>query len=354
MNHNFEGTAPTGASAENTETENTSEVDLREYQLVGGGGENLVFVNKDKTQVVKVNYFTISDVKTNPEKAIKDVERRNQDVDLLRKYFGSKGSIDHTLHPQGKAYRLSRVVLSKEQLTQGLAKIGAEVTPDNEEKLGIESDTNGDISIEAIVSSQVYLPLDQLETNSFSFESYNPDREQEILSDFSVDFTCRNGNRVEHIDKLRNLYPSLAPLLDQPTLQLALHDFVQSLIRFIKETGRSIDFEGDGNIFFVKNLEQDESTFVLMDVLQAEPKDYFESKNTFDRKRNGEIGSESNIDEIVVPELYQFYGLNLLASVLQIDNRIDSFNSQKHNKVTDENEFQEYVSGVVKMRSKKN
>ncbi len=332
---------------------NTSDTDLREYQLVGAGGENIVFVNKDKTQVIKLNYFIISDVKNNPEKAKKDIERRNQDVGLLREHFGARGNLDHTLHPPGNPYQQERVVLSKNQLTQGLKKIGAELTPEIEQKLGIESDTNGDISIETIVNRQTYLPLDKLKTNSFTFESYDPDKEQEILNDFETDFTCRNGNSEDQIGKLNNLYPTLAKLLDQPTLQLALRDFVQSLISFIKQTGRSIDFEGEGNIFFVKNSEQNKSTFVLMDVVQAEPKDYFESKNTFDKKRNGEIGPESNIDEIVFPELYQFYGLNLLASVLKIEDRIDSFRSQNHDSAVDVAGFKEYVNEVVKMRSKK-
>ncbi len=338
---------------EQSEAENSNEVDLRDHQLIGAGGENLVFVDGNKTEVVKINYFTISDLKTNREKALLDVTRRNQDVEQLRKYFGSQGDLDHTLHPPGDAYRIAKVHLSQEQLVQGFARIGAEASSQNLQRLGVTDDANSEVTIEAIVAHQAYLPLDELKTQPFSFESYDQDKEPEILNSFLVDFTCQTIDRAQCENKLRDMFPSIAPLLDQPSLQSALRDFVQSLIRFIKGTGRSIDFEGRENIFFIEGNDQSDATYVLMDVLQAEPKDYLDSKRTFEKKRNGEISEESNIDEVVVPELYQFYGINLLASTLGIEDRIDSFTSQQGDRTVSQQEFQNYIREVVEMRSKK-
>jgi len=321
-------------------------IDLTQHTLIGAGGENLVFVDANRTEVVKVNYFTIMDLKNNREKAILDVDRRNQDVEQLREYFEKNGEIDPTLHPTDNAYEISWITLAREQLNQVINKIGTEVSLRN---LGITNGNDNEVTLETIVSRQAYVSLKNSKTHSFYFDSYEVTKEPQILEALIRDFTCHSGDLVQYKNSLIDLFPSVAPLLEKPLMQTALIDFVGSLIRYIKETGRSIDFEGKGNIFFIEKGE--ESIFVLMDVVQAEPKDYLNSKRTFEQKRNGEISHKSNIDEIVLPELYQFYGINLLAASLGIKERIDSITSQQYGVTVNPEELRRYILEVVHMRS---
>lgn len=326
----------------------TEEMDLSTHELIGAGGENLVFVGQNRQEVVKVNYFTLREAQTNPLALATEVDRRNDDVNLLREYFGSTETLDHTLHPPGDAYKLVEVKLTRKQVVEGLSKIGSEPTVETLQSLGFEDDIQ-ETSLRAVVSRQKFLPLDKLKTEPFSFESHDRSQEDEIVAAIEQDFLCKEKDITQYERYLENFFPSLKNLLQDKNLHAALSQFVTSLIRFTRETGRAIDFEGRENIFFIEDEQSEKASFVLMDVLQAEPKNYIDSIQTFQKKRSGEIGSESNIDDIVLPEVYQFWGLNLLAAVLGLEDRIDSLGSVDIANRINQADFAKHIEAVLQL-----